>query len=186
MNEGVKINGKTSNKLIVFDLDDTLVMSDAKIKVIDAKSKKIIKQLTPSEFNNYLKASSEVFSFDDFANYQILLNAQMTKHMDKLKASYKKGIHVSVITARSDEKMVRKFFNSYGIKIHKNLLFAVNDKKYDWDSDEIGAVKKEALESLILNFGYVKFLVIDDNKKILKKVKELETEYDITVNTVHV
>ena len=46
-----RIKGVVSERLAVFDLDDTLIISDAKIQVLDTKTGKVIKTLTPAEFN---------------------------------------------------------------------------------------------------------------------------------------
>ena len=49
MNEAT-IKGTSKGTLAVFDLDDTLIFSSAKIQVLNRKGK-VIKLLTPAEFN---------------------------------------------------------------------------------------------------------------------------------------
>lgn len=85
MNEGITIHGKTSNKLFIFDLDDTLIVSDAKIKVLDGTTGKIIKELTPAEYNYYVQKGNTLLNFDDFRNYGILKKSRLTKYMSVLK-----------------------------------------------------------------------------------------------------
>jgi len=44
----LKIKGiDTGNRLVIFDLDDTLVKTDAKIKIVDRRTGKILKEMTP-------------------------------------------------------------------------------------------------------------------------------------------
>ena len=51
--------------IIIFDLDDTLVISAAKIKVCNKKTGECY-SLTPEEFNTYEKGEHEELNFDEF------------------------------------------------------------------------------------------------------------------------
>ena len=57
----------TGNRLVIFDLDDTLVKTDAKIKIVDRKTGKILKEMTPQEFNSFeSKSKRHILNFEDF------------------------------------------------------------------------------------------------------------------------
>jgi len=183
-NEGLILRGHESKNIIVMDLDDTIIMTDAKIKVINKKTRKIEKELTPAEYNEFQKKSNQVLNFDDFENYKILKKGRATKLMERMKYLYKKNYHISIVTARSNTEMIRMFFLEHGIDLHPELVIAVNDIKFNFSGDT--ATKKvQAIEKLIEK-GYKKFLFFDDNLENLKKVKELELSYDIEINIVKV
>ena len=63
-----KLKDIRKNRLIIFDLDDCLVKTDAKIKIINPKTREVIKELTPEEFNYFTNHSDYVLNFDDFEN----------------------------------------------------------------------------------------------------------------------
>ena len=56
-----KLKEIKKDKLIIFDLDDTLIQSEGKIKVVEKETNKIIKELTPSEFNYYQGIDSKYY-----------------------------------------------------------------------------------------------------------------------------
>ena len=71
------MNEKYSRKKIfIFDLDDTLIISKAKIIVTDIKNGDTF-SLTPEEFNSYEKNTKHVINFDEFRNIEILKGAKI-------------------------------------------------------------------------------------------------------------
>ena len=71
MNSNFKLKDIKKDRLIIFDLDDTLIKTDAKVKVLNHRTKKIICELTPCEFNEFKKEKHHVLNFDDFLFYLI-------------------------------------------------------------------------------------------------------------------
>jgi hypothetical protein len=179
------IKGSKPGKLAVFDLDDTLIISTAKIQVLNKKGK-VIKSLTPAEFNFFkLDPRKHTLSFDEFESAEILREADFIAHiLEKLKDFYNIGVHVCILTARSSSNMVRMFFLENGIDIHPDLVIAVNDPKYQFKGN-IAQKKSEALRGLITT-GYHDFIFFDDNQENLDHAKELEKEADVKVETVKV
>jgi FMN phosphatase YigB (HAD superfamily) len=184
MNEA-NIKGTKAGKLAVFDLDDTLIISSAKIQVLNRKGA-VIKSLTPAEFNFFkMDPKKHSLSFSDFESIDVLREAEFITHvMEKLKDYYKKGVHVCILTARSSSSMIRTFFLENGIDIHPDLVIAVNDPKYGFKGS-IAQRKSEALRGLITD-GYHDFIFFDDNQENLDHAKELEKESDVKVETVKV
>jgi len=66
------IKGIDTNKLVIFDLDDTLVKTDAKIKILDRKTREVIKELTPEQFNSFIRKKHHVMDYDDFDSPELL------------------------------------------------------------------------------------------------------------------
>jgi hypothetical protein len=181
----VTIKGKKSAKLAVFDLDDTLIISAAMIQVLDVKTGRVIRSLTPAEFNFFKPNKKTSLSFSEFEDFEILKKSKfIVEILDKLLAYYKSGVHVSILTARSNSDMIRKFFLVNGIDIHPELCIAVNDARYGFTGN-IAQRKKEALHGLV-DQGYSDFIFFDDNHENLELAKEIEKEKDVKVKTVKV
>jgi hypothetical protein len=180
-----RIKGVVSETLAVFDLDDTLIISTAKIQVLDIKTGKVIKTLTPAEFNFFKPTSKHALSFSEFEDFDILKQAAfITNVMEDLLKFYNSGVHVAIVTARSDSKMIRDFFLHNGIDIHPDLVIAVNDPKQKLKGN-IAERKKEALHRLVED-GYKDLIFFDDNDDNLRLAKEIEKEKDVTVKTIKV
>lgn len=184
INEAI-IKGKRSDTLAVFDLDDTLIISQAKIQVLDPKTHKVIKSLTPAEYNFFKPNKKVNLSFKEFEDYDILKKSHFIHEvLNKLLNYYNSGVHVAIVTARSDSKMIQRFFLENGIDIHDELVIAISDPKLPYKGS-VAEKKKQALQSLIEQ-GYQDFIFFDDNEDNLRLAKELEKESDVTVKTVKV
>jgi len=180
-----KLKDIKGDRLVIFDLDDTLVKTDAKIKIVHRRSKKIIMELTPQEFNNLENVSSHMLDFDDFDCPEILRQGRIIHSVfSKLKSYYKKGIPVSIVTARSSSKLVRDFFLENGIDIHPSLIIAVNDPVLNLNGS-IPEKKQEAIKGLI-DSGYTKLVFFDDSQDNLILAKDLEGYQQSRVRIVKV
>lgn len=109
--------------LTVFDLDDTLFTSGAKVSVI--KDKKVIKILNPAEFNTHKLSKGESFDFGQFKDAKVFAQTAtpIAKMVEKAKAIIKnataKGSKVIISTARADfdnRDLFLKVLESHGIK----------------------------------------------------------------------
>ena len=179
------IKGHQSEKLVMFDLDDTIIISSAKIKILDPKTQQVIKELTPAEFNFFKPSKKTVLSFEDFESAEALKKSEFIIHVyDKLKDYYKSGVHVGIVTARSSSKLIRDFFLSNGIDIHPDLVIAVNDPQYGY-TGSVAQKKKQAIHDLIEQ-GYQDFIFFDDNDENLQLAKETEKEKGVKVQTIKV
>jgi len=183
----IEIKGiDTGNRLVIFDLDDTIVRTDAKIKIVDRKTGKVIKVLTPQEFNTFeSKPDKHVLDFGDFLNPEILRQGRFIHEIfNKLKSYYKRGIPVAIVTARSSSKLVRDFFLENGIDIHPHLVIAISDPQYDYKGT-IADRKKEAIKDLIdLGFKHLTFFY--DSQENLTLAKEAEGYKGATIKLVKV
>ena len=173
MNSNFKLKDIKKDRLIVFDLDDTLIKTDAKVKVLNHRTKKIICELTPSEFNEFKKEKHHVLNFDDFDCPEILKEGVFINSIfSKLKRYYRRGIPVSIVTARSSSILVRDFFLDNGIDIHPELIIAISDPNFIHEGT-IAEKKQKAIMSLI-NSGYTNLVFFDDNEENLKLAKDIE------------
>jgi|TARA_B100000767_G_scaffold269620_1_gene291728 FMN phosphatase YigB (HAD superfamily) len=172
------------SKIIVFDLDDTLVITNAKIKVCDKKSGECF-ELSPEEFNEYESNPDHELDFDDFKSLEIMKAGKMIDYYLKIfKEAYKMKLAVGIVTARDDQKMIYRWLREHvGFKIDKDLIFAVNDPIHKFKGG-ISDRKKAAFIEL-MELGYTDFQFYDDDTANLKLVKSLESEYEgISISTI--
>jgi FMN phosphatase YigB (HAD superfamily) len=172
------------SKIIVFDLDDTLVITDAKIKVCDKKSGECF-ALTPEEFNEYEKQPHHELDFDDFKSLEIMKAGKLIEYYLKIfKEAYKQRLAVGIVTARDDREMIYKWLREHvGFKIDKDLIYAVNDPVHKFRG-AISDRKKAAFKELI-DMGYMDFQFYDDDAANLSLVKSLESEHEgINISTI--
>lgn len=183
MNEAMRA-GKPyhGSKILVFDLDDTLVITDAKIKVCNKKTGECF-ALTPEEFNEYEKEDHHDLDFDDFKSLEIMKAGQLIEYYLKIfKEAYRMKIAVGIVTARDDREMIYKWLREHvGYRIDKDLIYAVNDPVHGYKGS-ISDKKKAAFKELI-DMGYNDFQFFDDDDANLKLVKSLEKEYDVKIMT---
>ena len=60
-------------KIAIFDLDDTLIFSTAKIQIYDSETNEIVLNLSPSQFNYHVKGQNQYMTFNDFECEKILM-----------------------------------------------------------------------------------------------------------------
>lgn len=180
--KGFTVNNTISDKIILFDLDDTIIHTTAKISVF--KNGECIKKLSNSDFNDYILKSGESFGFEEFGDFDILSKSKFTPYWNTLKREYNKGTHIGILTARNNCDMIKKFFLKNGIRIKDELIMAINDSSLGL-SGTIQQRKSEAI-SILAAAGYKLFIFFDDNEPNLESAKKLEKKYNIKVQAVKV
>lgn len=115
------------NGLTIFDIDDTLFHTTAKIGVV--KDGKKVKELTNQEFNTYKLKAGEKFDFGQFKDADKFYRESqpIEKMLNKAKAilrnvGKKPGSRIVIITARNDFNNKQKFlktFAKHGLDMRK-------------------------------------------------------------------
>lgn len=145
------------DKGYVFDFDDTLAKTPAKIHIIKNNSK--IKSLSPAIYNTYKLKDGESFDFSDFEDPNIIRMAKKFKIWKVLK-----NVENALNTGRTDSKMyiltarssnardsIHEFLISNGIRsVKKSDIFTVGDTPDEENPDPrpIADRKKEILFKL--------------------------------------
>lgn len=170
------------NSIIIFDLDDTLVVTNAKILVKDALTGETF-DLTPQEFNEYEKEPHHEVDYNQFNDANILKAGRLVDWvLSILRSAYESGTAVGIITARNNKELVREFLLSHGIDIHPKLVYAISDPEFNFEGT-IAEKKREAFRKLIAK-GFKHFTFYDDDRKNLELAKSLEDEFsEITMKT---
>jgi predicted secreted acid phosphatase len=103
--------------LTIFDIDETLFQTFAKIKVV--QNGKTVRELDNQEFNTYKLKDGEEFDFGQFKNAELFnktsqpIRKMLAKAKAILKNASSKGSKVIIITARSDFDDKKKFLNTF-------------------------------------------------------------------------
>ena len=174
------VGGTRSHRIILFDVDDTLIHTTAHILV--RKNGKVIKRISNAEYNEYVLRPGESFDYTEFDDPNILDKEEFTPYWNTLKREYRKGTHIGILTARGDVDMIDKFFKKKGIDIKSELVFAVGDPKLKLTGSI--ADRKATVISNLVQLGYRTFVFFDDNESNLQSAKQLEKRYNIRVVAV--
>lgn len=162
-------------RLRVFDFDDTLVKTDAKVYVTDKVGKR--STLTPGEFAVYDRRPGDTFDYTDF---QKLINPREIKPMMRLlKKVY--ALHgadgVVVLSARSVARPIQQFMVGAGYSdVEVVALDDANPNvKADWISKRISRDDVKTLE------------FFDDSHKNVAAVKTLKVKHPkVRIHVHHV
>lgn len=178
--------GKTKKKVLIFDIDDTLLTGEVYILIRDKKTGRYLHKVNSNVFNTYKLKPGETFDFSEFSDPDIFNKNKVTKYFDVMLHQYKKGVHICLLTARGGKDvgdMIRKYFLKKGIDIKEELVICVNDD----DSPYTGTTaekKSQAIED-IYKAGYRTMVFFDDNKENLEQAEEIAKKLPINMVTIH-
>lgn len=169
-----------NNKITIFDVDDTLVVTNSKIKVFNPKTGYEI-ELTPKQFNTFKKRPNDKMDFSDFQNLEILKAGRIIEWVFSiLRRTISKGSPVGIITARDDASLIQQFLSHNGININPNYIFAINDGALRLKGST--AEKKKQAFMRFIDMGFNDFTFFDDDKENIKIAKSLNDEPGIKMN----
>jgi FMN phosphatase YigB (HAD superfamily) len=172
------IRGRPTNTLTIFDIDDTLFHTTAKIKVV--KNGQVIRSLTNQEFNNYQLRPGEEFDFGEFRDAEkFRQESKPIDHMlEELKTilSHTQG-KVIMLTARADfddKETFLKKFKDHGIDMSRIHVHRAGNLP----GTSMPADKKAVWVRRYLDTGrYDQVSLYDDSVANLRVFKSLKKEY---------
>lgn len=167
----------------IFDFDDTLIFTTAKILVRNKITNNIIKTLFTAEFNNaeYTLKDSEIFDFSEFSNDDIVQNEQPTPIISIFKSLYNAGYECFIVSNRQNPQSIFKFLIGEGIiNFPSDRIICTNaaNSKYAELPDE--KCKLNVLIDLY-NDGYRSFHIWEDSE-LIRTSMELIVEHAYDVN----
>lgn len=170
-NRHINMRAKLINEIAtVFDFDDTLIKSNAKIYIY--RNGKFIKSLTPRDYHHYKKKANDIFDTSDFDDLNIILNAQTYKMWSLLEQLDKTlNVNLFILTGRHQKakKIIHQFLVSKGIKnLPFKNIYAVGDKKGVID---IPLEKRKVLEVISKQYSIINFY--DDSYETINLVKDI-------------
>jgi FMN phosphatase YigB (HAD superfamily) len=170
----------TTSKLVIFDIDDTLVHTQTKVHVV--RDGQVVKSLNSHDFTHYKLQPGESFDFGDFANAQEFFdNAKpIIPMLNQLKHDIATGNKVVMVTARADfddRELFLDTFRKYGVDMGKVHVYRAGNMQGKMQTEE----KKKIIIRELLNKGhYTKAIMYDDAVPNLHSFVELKKEYPHT------
>lgn len=166
--------------LVLFDLDDTLLVTDAKIGLRDPETGELAYRLSTDEYRDWKsqgKTQKYIPDYEDFTVFdkvvQSFIDAKPGPGLSILQdALDDPDTEIGILTARSSEAAVEKalpgFLEKQGIEatIDPDLIFAVNDPKYNFPPDKTDSeLKLHIILKLIKEKIFESVFLIDDDPK---------------------
>ena len=168
------------NKLVIFDIDDTLVHTRTKVRVL--KDGKVVKELNSHDFTHYKLQPGEEFDFENFRNaHDFFHNSKpIIPMMNQLKQDIATGNKVVMVTARADfddRKLFLDTFRKYGVDMGKVHVYRAGNMTQKVQTEE---KKKIIIRNLLDKGNYTKAIMYDDAVPNLTSFVELKDEYAST------
>lgn len=173
-------------KIIVFDVDDSLVVTESKIYITNTLTGERF-GLTTSEFATYKHTPHDMFDFSDFGNVNLLKAGRLIDWVfNILKRSIEKGIPVGIITARDNANLIIDFLEHNDVRINHKYIFAVNEPNCGFVGKNTAERKKEAFIKLI-GMGFTDFVFYDDDENNINIAKTVPSNFpETTMKTYHI
>ena len=168
------------SKLVIFDIDDTLVHTQTKVHVV--KDGQIVKSLNSHEFTHYKLQPGEEFDFGAFRDAkEFFTNAKpIIPMLNQLKHDIATGNKVVMVTARADfddRELFLDTFRKYGVDMGKVHVYRAGNMTQKVQTEE---KKKIIIRSLLNKGNYTKAIMYDDAVPNLESFVELKDEYPQT------
>jgi len=167
-------------KLVIFDIDDTLVHTQTRVHVI--KNGQAIKSLNSHDFTHYRLEPGETFDFGDFTDAKEFFEKSrpIIPMMNQLKQDIATGNRVVMVTARSDfddKELFLDTFRKYGVDMDRVHVYRAGNI-----TDRIATEKKKKLiiRELLKKDYYTKAIMYDDAEPNLQAFVSLKNEFPHT------
>jgi predicted chitinase len=167
-------------KLVIFDIDDTLVHTQTKVHVI--KDGQVVKSLNSHEFTHYKLGPGEEFDFGDFRDAREFFEKSkpIIPMIKQLKQDIATGNKVVMVTARADfndRELFLDTFRKYGVDMSKVHVYRAGNMTGKIQTEE---KKKIIIRKLLDDSSYDKAIMYDDAVPNLQSFLELKKEYPKT------
>ena len=166
-----------SGKLVIFDIDDTLVNTDTRVNVV--RDGQVIKQLNSHDFTHYKLAPGESFDFGAFKDArEFFTKAKPIPGMIRqLKQDIATGNRVIMLTARSDfndRDVFLDTFRRFGIDMDQVHVYRAGNMAIKAATEE---KKKIILRHLLGKEHFDKLIMYDDSVPNLNAFLSLKQDY---------
>jgi len=168
------------NKLVIFDIDDTLVHTATRVKVI--KDGKVIHSLNSHEFTHYKLKPGEEFDFGAFRDAREFFERSkpIIPMIKQLKQDIATGNKVVMVTARADfndRELFLDTFRKYGVNMSKVHVYRAGNMPGKMQTEE---KKKIIIRKLLDDGNYNKAIMYDDAVPNLESFLSLSEDYPDT------
>ena len=171
----------TGKGLTMFDVDETMFKTKAKVKVVN-KNGKVVKKLDNQQFNLYKKKAGEEYDFGEFKNAEVFnrTSTPIARMINKVKVilrnAVRKGSKVIIVTARpnfDDKELFLDTFRNQGIDIDKIYVERAGNLGGGPAADNKKVIFRKYLDQKI----YKRIRLFDDARSNLKAFLSLQKDY---------
>ena len=175
------ITERAGKGLTIFDIDDTMFVSKARVRVVNKKTNKI-KELTPKQYNNYDLGRDEDWDYGEFKSAEIFwktatpIARMITKAKAIIKHATAKGSKVIIVTARADmddKKLFIKTFEAHGIPMKDVYI----ERAGNVGGPNAAANKAVVFRKYLDTGRYARVRLFDDHKENLDALLNLKRDY---------
>lgn len=178
------INKKDLGTLTMFDVDETLFNTKAKIRVVHTPTGKVTHTLDNQQFNTHQLEKDHHFDFSEFRSAEVFKNSSdpIKPIVDKLKANQKKVMRSKldrtiIVTARADfdsKAEVVKFFQKHGIDVDNEIYI---ERSGNLNTGSTAGNKLKVFDDYLSTGVYKKVRLYDDAVGNLKALLSLQPKY---------
>jgi FMN phosphatase YigB (HAD superfamily) len=167
-------------KLVIFDIDDTLVHTQTKVHVI--KNGKLVHSLNSHDFTHYKLKPGEEFDFGDFADAREFFEKSkpIIPMINLLKRDINTGNKVVMVTARADfndRELFLDTFRKYGVDMSKVHVYRAGNMQGKISTEN---KKKLIINQLLEKDNYDKAIMYDDALPNLQTFISLKKDHPNT------
>lgn len=176
-----------NKEITFFDIDDTLFEGEAKVVVKDIITHAILKELTPSDYNNYKENPNEYLDFSQFTCTDTFVETStpMTKTIKILQNFYEIAKNteseVYLLTARSDFNKKEKFLEfliKHGIEAgHKDEQKVHVFRAGNIPGLDNASKKYQIIKEILEGADFETVRLYDDSEANLEAFIELKLDY---------
>jgi FMN phosphatase YigB (HAD superfamily) len=169
-----------SGTLTIFDIDETLFHTKAKVAVM--KDGKVVRMLDNQEFNTYKLKAGESFDFKEFKSAEVFrkTSTPIARMVEKAKILVKSRNNAAsraiIVTARADfddKEMFLQTFRDHGLPIDQMHV----ERSGNLGISSPAEAKKVVFRKYLNTKNYTKTRLYDDAMSNLKAFLELQEEY---------
>jgi hypothetical protein len=181
----------------LFDLDDTLISTSARVLVRDGQGG-LVRALSTADFTGYKPAPGEAFDFREFSDLGILsrgIVVRYTRTIIDTILKYGTRSEFGILTARADKKLhapflIRLFRTLFGVRLANEFIFAVSDARFSGYKDRAAAAagipfsrlsvsqrKALVIAEELVGRGFNDISFYDDSRENLESFKVMRQAY---------
>ena len=167
----MKNNNNNKTKAFVFDFDDTLASTNAKVLV--RKYRVPSQVLTPAEYNTYELADGEDFDFSEFKNPEFIINGKPLGLIELAKDIHAEGHSLYILTARNEiaSSAIAGFLARFNITA--KMIHCVGKES----ATDIAKAKQAVLMTIIDNHDITYFY--DDDEANIELASSLDCKTEL-------
>jgi len=159
------------NKAFVFDFDDTLATTTARVVIIE--NGQFSHSISAAEYNTYKLNENESYYFGEFKNPEFIVNGKPLGLIELAKAVHAEGHSLYILTARNEaaSKAIAEFLIQYNITA--KMIFCVGKDS----NTNIAKAKQSVLMTIIDNHDITYFY--DDDEANIELASSLDCRTEL-------